>query len=177
MIQILAGVGVIQSLQTLSGEVLLALDRAGWLLRFTMLWFAASVGAFAVGLHWGILGVAACYAVATVLVEPVRTVVTSRALGISPWRFVRSLAGVARATAIMAAALLPAREALLGAGLGAGSRLALLVALGSAVYVAGCLWRAPEVTLEVRRGLRRRARARTADGAFEERPAPLRSLV
>ena len=32
-------VGLIQSLQTLDGEVLLALGRGNWLLRFTALWF------------------------------------------------------------------------------------------------------------------------------------------
>ncbi len=63
VIQILAWVGLIQSLQTLNGEVLLALDRSGWLLRFTMLWFVGSVGAFVLGVQWGVLGVATCYAV------------------------------------------------------------------------------------------------------------------
>ena len=73
MIQILAVVGIIQSLQTLNGEVLLALNRSGTLLRFTILWFVCSVGAFAVGLQWGILGVATCYAVVTIVIEPIRT--------------------------------------------------------------------------------------------------------
>ena len=55
VIQILAVVGIIQSLQTLNGEVLLALNRSGTLLRFTIFWFVCSVGAFAVGVQWGIL--------------------------------------------------------------------------------------------------------------------------
>ena len=103
VIQILAFVGLIQSLQTLSGEVLLALDRSGTLLRFTMLWFVGSVGALVLGLRWGIVGVAACYAAATLALEPLRTYLTTRALGISLWRFPASLSGVAQATAVMAA--------------------------------------------------------------------------
>ena len=59
VIQILAWAGLIQSLQTLNGEILLALGRAGTLLRFTMLWFAGTVVAFAVGVQFGVLGVAA----------------------------------------------------------------------------------------------------------------------
>jgi O-antigen/teichoic acid export membrane protein len=161
VIQILALVGLIQSLQTLSGEVLLALNRAGWLLRFTMLWFVGSVGAFALGLHWGILGVASCYAAATVLIEPVRTYITARALGISVWRFVGAFAGVAQATAVMAASLLGARAALVGAGVPTALRLGLLVVLGGAVYAACCLWRAPEVTVEVRGAIGRRRRKAT----------------
>ena len=98
VIQILAWVGLIQALQTLSGEVLLALGRAGTLLRFTALWFVATVGACALGLHWGIVGVAACTAVATTLVEPLRTYLTTRALGIPFLRFPKAFSGVAQAT-------------------------------------------------------------------------------
>jgi O-antigen/teichoic acid export membrane protein len=149
VIQILTVVGLVQSLQTLSGEVLLALNRAGWLLRFTMLWFAGNVVAFVIGLHWGMIGVATCYAVATVVIEPIRTAITSRALGISPWRFVRAFAGVAQAAAVMATGVLVGRAALIAAGAPAGLRLPLLVALGGLLYVGSCFWRAPELRAEV----------------------------
>ena len=159
VIQILAWVGLIQSVQTLSGEVLMALDRTAWLLRFSMLWFVGSVGAFVLGLQWGVLGVATCYAVATVLIEPVRTYLTTRALGISPWRFVRSLAGVVQATAIMAVAVLTARVALVAVDVPPAGRLVLLVLLGGAVYLACCVWRAPEITLEIRETIVKRRQA------------------
>jgi O-antigen/teichoic acid export membrane protein len=156
VIQILAGVGIVQSLQTLTGEVLLALNRSGTLLRFTMLWFVANMGAFALGLEWGILGVATSYAVATALVEPVRTYLTTRALGIPVSRFVGSLAGVAQATAVMAATVLVGRIALVGLGVPPAGRLVLLVTVGAVVYVGACLWRAPEVKREIGGALRRR---------------------
>ena len=76
VIQILALVGLVQSLQSLCGEVLLALGRANWLLRFTALWFVASIASFAIGVRWGVVGVAAGYAVATMVVEPLRTAET-----------------------------------------------------------------------------------------------------
>ncbi len=161
VIQILAWVGLIQSLQTLNGEVLMALNRAGTLFRFTIVWFVGSVAAFAVGIHWGVIGVATCYAAATVLIEPLRTYLTASALGISPWRFVRSLAGIAQASAAMAIALLVLRSALIALGVSPAPRLVLLVALGAAVYTASCAWRAPEITLEIRRAIAgRRAAAR-----------------
>jgi O-antigen/teichoic acid export membrane protein len=150
VIQILAVVGIIQSLQTLCGEVLLALNRAGTLLRFTMLWFAASVAAFALGVQWGILGVAACYAVATALIEPLRTYLTTRALGIPFSRFVRSLTGVAQATFVMGIVVVLTRTALVNVGLPDALRLVLLVLEGAVVYVGACLWRAPEVKREIR---------------------------
>lgn len=150
VIQILAFVGVVQSLQTLTGEVLLALNRAGTLFRFTAVWFAASVGAFAIGVEWGIVGVATAYAVATALLEPLRAYLATRALGISVWRFVRSVGGVVQATAAMAAVVMAARAALLAVGVPAAARLVLLVVLGAAAYVAACLWRAPELSREIR---------------------------
>lgn len=156
VIQILAGVGVIQSLQTLNGEVLLALNRAGTLFRFTIVSFLASVGAFALGIHWGVLGVATCFAAATALVEPLRTYLTTRALGISIWTFVRSLAGVTQATAVLAMALVGARGGLMAIGVPASARLAFLVLFGGVVFIVACLWRAPEITGEVRDALRRR---------------------
>ena len=166
VIQILAWVGLIQSLQTLSGEVLLALNRSGTLLRFTMLWFVGSVGALVLGLRWGIVGVAACYLALTLMIEPLLTYLTTRALGISFWRFPGSLSGVAQAAAIMAAIMLPARAALNSSDVPTAARLVLLVVLGAVVYVVACLWRAPEVMLEVKGALDRRP-------GRSRRPAPL----
>jgi O-antigen/teichoic acid export membrane protein len=155
VIQILIVVGLIQSVQTLSVEVLLALGRANWLFRFTLLWFVATVGAFALGVQWGVVGVAACVAAVTVLVEPFRTYLASRALGISPWRVPRALFGVAQAAALMAVVVLSLRTTLVEAGVPAGVRLALVTAVGAGVYLAACLWRASEVTGELRAALGR----------------------
>lgn len=167
VIQILTIVGLIQSLQTLSGEVLLALGRANWLFRFTIVWFVGTVAAFAVGLQWGIVGVAACLAGVTVLVEPLRTYLASRALGISPWRFVHALAGISQAAALMGVAVLGARTMLVEAGVPPFVRLIVLAALGVGVYVAGCLWRAPEVTSELRAAAGRKARKETPRNPLE----------
>jgi O-antigen/teichoic acid export membrane protein len=158
VIQILALVGLVQSLQTLCGEVLLALGRANWLFRFTALWFVATLVSVAIGLQWGVIGVAACYAIATLLVEPVRTYITARALGTSPWSFVTALAGVTQAALLMAGFLLVARSALVVLDVPAAARLVALVAAGGAVYVVACLWRAPEVVSEIRIAIGRRRR-------------------
>jgi O-antigen/teichoic acid export membrane protein len=162
VIQVLAIVGILQSLHTLNGEVLMALGKAGTLLRYTMLWTAGSLTAVVVGLKGDIVAVAVCYAVATLVMEPLRAYVTTRALGIPLWRFVRSLSGIAQATALMAGALVIARVGLVEAGAPAWLRLVLLVVLGGVVYVACCLWRAPEVTQEIKSVIGRRKR----------RPAP-----
>ena len=156
VIQILAFVGILQAIHTLNGEVLLALNRAKWLFWFTMLWFAGGLGAVALGLQWGIVGVAVLYAAFALAVEPVRALITTRALGIPLSRFVSSLAGVAQATLVMAVAVLAARESMIALGVPPAARLVLLVLLGAGVYLGSCLWRAPEVTGEIRSAIWRR---------------------
>jgi O-antigen/teichoic acid export membrane protein len=168
LIQILAVVGIFQSLHTLSAEVLLALGRAGTFLRFTLLWTAAILAAVAIGVQGDITRVAVAYAVATVLVEPVQAYLTTRALGIPFGRYVRSLSGVVQASLLMAAALLGAREALAAADLPAPVRLAVLVVLGGAVYVGASTWRSPEVTREIRGVIARRNRSFRAGEAKPE---------
>ena len=107
--------------------------------------------AFIIGLHWGITGVAAAYAISSTFVEPVLTVITARALGVSPWVPVRSIAGVVQAAVMMAAAVLATRARAGGGGRpgrARGWRLTTLV--GAIVFGAACLWREPELKREVR---------------------------
>ena len=66
----------------------MALGKAGTLLRYTMLWTAGSLAAVAIGLQGDIVDVAICYAIATLLMEPLRAWVTTRALGIPRRRVV-----------------------------------------------------------------------------------------
>ncbi len=150
VIQVLAVVGIVQSLQTLNGNILQAVDRTGLLLRYTIVFFFVNLAGFAIGLHWGVVGVAAGYAIASIVVEPGFNLITSRALGISAWRLPHSLLGVLQAVTVMAAALYGGQLLLAGTGLGPAARLLLLVALGTIVYLPVCAWRAPELLGELR---------------------------
>ena len=159
VIQILAWVGLLQSLQRLNSSVLQACDRTGTLLRYSIVVLLASVVAFVGGLHWGIVGVATGYAISSTLVEPYYAWITARVLDVPLADYARSLAGVAQATAGMAAVVLAAKVWLVSPELAAGLRLAIFVALGLGSYGLLAAWRAPELRADVR-GLRR------------ERPAP-----
>ena len=150
VIQILAWVGMLQALQSIDVDILMARDRTPTLFRYSLFFCTAHVVAFVIGLHWGIIGVAAAYAISSTFVEPVLTVITARALGVSPWVPVRSLVGVAQAAALMAAAVLATRLGLVAAGVPAGARLALTTLVGVVVFGAACLWREPELKPEVR---------------------------
>jgi O-antigen/teichoic acid export membrane protein len=151
VLQILAWVGLLQSLQTLNTNILQALDRTRTLLRFSVVFFATHLAAFAIGLQWGIVGVAAGYAVSSTIVEPVFAWVTCRVAGTTVRAFAASLAGVAAASLVMAVCVLGLRVLLVHEGVPAALRLLLLAVAGAVVYLPACAWRAPEVVTELRR--------------------------
>jgi O-antigen/teichoic acid export membrane protein len=154
VIQILAWVGLLQSLQSLNSSILQARDRTRVLLWYAFVAFAGSLVGFLGGLHWGIVGVATGYAISSSFVEPYYTTLTARALGVSPWSFVRNLSGVLQASVGMAVCVVVARI-LLPDGMADLTRLVALIAVGIAVYVPLCALRAPEVLADVRTVLRR----------------------
>lgn len=150
LIQILAVVGMIQALQSISTDILQARGRTGTVFRFTLLFSAAHITGFAIGLNWGVVGVAAAYAITSVLVEPVYVVLTARSIGVSPWRPVLAVRGVVEASLVMAAAVWALRAGLLDVGVPALPRLVLCVVGGAAVFVPVSLWRAGEAWSDVR---------------------------
>jgi O-antigen/teichoic acid export membrane protein len=157
LIQILAWVGFLQSVSRLNSSVQQACDRTDLLLRWALVIAGANLVGFIIGLNWGVVGVATAYAVTNTLLQPLNAWQTGKIVGVSLRRFFGNLAGVAQATAIMIAVILPARTLLEHEGVPAGARLAIVVLLGIVAYVAGCLWRDPALVGEVRGLARRRA--------------------
>lgn len=160
VIQILSWVGLLNSLQTLNSNVLIALDRAQTLFRYTVVFFVAHMVAFVIGLHWGILGVAACYAISTTLVEPLYVWLTARAVGVSPRVFLGALVGPGQAGVLMLAVLIPLHHVFASAGVGHVAQLGLCALIGTLVFVPACLWRTPELRAEARSLRRSRGRLR-----------------
>jgi O-antigen/teichoic acid export membrane protein len=158
VIQILAWVGLLQSLQRLNSAVLLACDRSATLLRYSVVVLAASVAAFVAGLNWGIVGVAAAYAVSSTLVEPYYAWLTARAVGVTATDYLRTLAGIGQATAGMALVVTAAKLWLLPESLPESVALFVLAAVGAATYGALAAWLAPELRGELRYLRRRQAR-------------------
>ncbi|MBN1529095.1 MAG: lipopolysaccharide biosynthesis protein [Thermoleophilaceae bacterium] len=167
VIQILAWVGIVQALQSLSVDVLMARDRARTIFRVTVLIVGCHLAAFALGLNWGIVGVSVAFAISTTLVEPWQTVLAARALGVSPLVFLRAISGVFQAAAGMCLVTLGVRMALVDAGVHEALRLVICVGVAVPVYAALCWWRAPELAGEARSLLgRRRARTATSPAAL-----------
>jgi O-antigen/teichoic acid export membrane protein len=141
VMRILCIVGLLQSLQRMNSSILEARNQTGILLRFSIVAFVASISAFIGGLHWGIVGVAAAYAIVNLFLQPYYAFVTCRTVGTTLHRFAASLSPVAQSAAAMAAAILVLRALLVHAGMSAPLRLIVLIAAGAIVYVPLVLWR------------------------------------
>lgn len=158
LIQILASVGLIQALSALNFGILQSLARTRTLFRFSVVLSVCTVGGFAIGLSWSLTGAAWAYLIVSVALYPVFLWLTTRAVGLTPWDWLRSVIGVLAAGVAMAGVVLGARELLIETDLAVVLRLTALIGLGAAVYVLLVAWWAPEVRAELR-GLRERQAA------------------
>jgi O-antigen/teichoic acid export membrane protein len=144
IIQVLAWVGILQSLQSITTDVLQARGRTSVIFRFTIFFTAAHVTAFAIGLQWGVVGVAAGYAISSTLVEPIYLWLAARELGSSPWRVLSALRGIFEAAALMGGLALLSRAGLMELDVPAFPRLALVSILGAALFLVVWRKRSPE---------------------------------
>jgi O-antigen/teichoic acid export membrane protein len=151
VIRLLAWVGLLQSLQGLNSSILQARDRTRLLRRYAVVVVVASLTAFGVGVQWGIVGVAAAYALSSTLVEPYYAWLTARSIGTTLRPFVSGIAPVVLAAVAMVVVVGLARSALVAADVAGGLLLFPLVLLGIVVYVPLVYWRSPELVDEVRR--------------------------
>ncbi len=62
--QVLAPVGLVQSVQTTVGQIYMAKGRTDWSFRWSLVYSCILVGSFLVGIHFGIIGVAVAYCIA-----------------------------------------------------------------------------------------------------------------
>ena len=130
---ILAPVGALQSVGTMSGTILLAVGRTDVLLRWGA--FASFVVTVAclVGLQWGIVGVAAGYAVAIAALEYPKCRIVFALVGLSIGDLVRVLGRPLFCSLGMVLGVLATRRLALGGG-SAAWRLTAMVAVGALVY-------------------------------------------
>ena len=155
VLQWLCLAGVAHSFQTLDWSVIQAVGLPGRVLRFMTFSAVITVVAFVLGLHWGIVGVAALFAVSRTIAMVVFTWLTCRTIAMPVREFVRSAGWVGALSLPMAVAVYIARVALVHGGVPAGPRLAVLVLLGIGVYLGTVAWRAPELVAEIRALFRR----------------------
>jgi PST family polysaccharide transporter len=91
LIQILAFVGLIQSIGTTVGSIYQAKDRTDLLLKWGLLSSALTVLSFAIGLNWGTIGVASAYAVVSVALAVPGVLIPFRLIGLELFEFTSRL--------------------------------------------------------------------------------------
>jgi O-antigen/teichoic acid export membrane protein len=165
VVRILATVGLVQALVAFNYGILQSLARTRLLFRFTLVLSAATVGAFAAGIPFGLEGVAWAYLIVTAVLQPVNVWITAREVGMTLRDWMRGVSGVVQAGVVMLAAVAGGQLLLAGLDLPDVVHLGCLVLVGAAVYLPLVRWRAPEVLDEIY-SLRSRNTASTVNTAI-----------
>lgn len=150
VVQLLAISGVAHSLVTLNWTVLQATGRVGLEFRLDLLVTVGIVGAFAIGVHWGAVGVAASYAIVKWPVVLIDTWVTTRAMGFSLLEALSRGGSTLPLALLAAAAAYGVRSGLVSAGTPAAVRLLLAGGVGALLYLVLLRVRAPDLLDEAR---------------------------
>lgn len=91
-LQLLAAMTMQYLITCIVSSVVLAVGRAGWELRWSVATLVVSLVAFAVGLNWGITGVAAASLIVGLAQAPVRFLIVRRIVPVSAAAYARALA-------------------------------------------------------------------------------------
>lgn len=100
----LAATGIFDSLTTIGGSVFMGLGRADMTFRWSWIPMVVTLPAFFAGLPWGVVGVAAAYSLATMVLVPFRIMDMGKVTGFTLVDWLRALWPPTAATAIAAAA-------------------------------------------------------------------------
>ena len=146
LLAVFGPLGAVQSVFTTTGLIYNTTGRTDIQFRWTMLTSVVYVLSFVLGLRWGILGVASCYAVAWTLLMVPSFMIPFRLVKLSGTEFFRTLWPTTAYSLVMALVAGGWRVALWRAGMhNAMFEFASTVALGGATYFALLYWRKPPV--------------------------------
>jgi O-antigen/teichoic acid export membrane protein len=133
-LQLLAAMTIQYLIFSISGAVVLAVGRADWEFRWSIFTMIVALIAFAIGLNWGITGVAAAYLIMGLSLSPIRFIIIRRIIPISAWSYLRSLTPALVSTAALCGVWVLVTAGLRGTTSGLPS-----VACGSAAGLAAYL--------------------------------------
>lgn len=131
--RILGLVAAVDSVLLFTPTAMYALGRSDLQVRLTTLYAILNAAGFLIGVQWGITGVAAAYAVQTVLTAPVGLGVLSSLIEFRAGRYLRRLWRPALGSAVMLGAVVAGRAAL---DVSSAAELAFSIILGAVIYGA-----------------------------------------
>lgn len=138
LVMILAPVGMLQSIVTTVGAIYLAKGRTDYMLRWGIVTGILAMVAFAIGLPWGVRGVAVAYALATAICLIPNCVIPFRLIQLRIGELRSALLRPFICSAAMFMALV-GLQVLLPLHLSSGSILGILVLVGLSFYLC-CTW-------------------------------------
>ena len=138
VMQVLAPIGMQQSVSLLFTTALKAAGQPGRVLALTSMNALANLIGFAVAVHWGIVAVAAAYTIRGYLLWPVTWWVVHRLLDLSFLRYAQALAPAMAGTVVLAG-VLSLTQLWMPAAAGAPSILLVSALIGAVSYgLVGC---------------------------------------
>jgi len=137
LVQVLASVGLIQSIGTTVGWIYMSQGRTDTMLKWSSFALVVISSSFAIGLLWKVEGVAVSYVVAsTILIYP-SFAIPFRFIDLKFTTFIRNLGRITACTAIMAASALASGK-LLELKVGGGDTVRLFTMLATGIAIYGC---------------------------------------
>lgn len=153
VLQILCLVGAIQSLGTTVGTIYLSQGRADLQMKYAIIFAPIVIGAFFIGVHWGIEGVAAAYAIATLCIWIWSHKIANGLINLQLAPFLRELLPAARASALMCGVLVclfAVQVYVLGGSFAAHFQLMVMIPVGTVTYVCAIARLNPNSLRELR---------------------------
>lgn len=139
LVQILAPLGALQSLVATPGQIFLATGNAALRLWWSVIYTSVILTSYFVGVRWGIVGLAAAYAIVMVPITVVAFWLALRLVDLGLGALGRALARVSGATGVMGLAVLAVEQPMLAAGFDDRLILAVCIPLGVLAYGAAVL--------------------------------------
>lgn len=144
VMQLLALSGIPQSIFNISGIVIVAMGKPTWILAIMFLSTMVNVIGFLIAVQWGIVAVAASFAIRAYLLSPVQIGVIYKLLHFKLATYFYQFVAPLAASLLMAIAIFGAKS-FLGNLLNSPALLASCITIGSAVYTAAILLIAPQL--------------------------------
>src|SRR6266851_343308 len=134
LVQILAPVGLLQSIGATPGQLFLARGRAALRFWWSVIYTTIFVAAFFAGIPWGILGMASAYAIVTIPINIAGFWLALRLVNLDLADLWRTLRRTTAATAGMGAGVAVLRLALEASGVRGVVVLSICIPVGMLIY-------------------------------------------
>jgi PST family polysaccharide transporter len=164
ILQILCIAGLFQSIGTTTGWIYQSQGRTDWLFRWGLAAGLLTIASFAIGIVWGLVGIAVAYTARTLILVYFNYTIPGKLIGLTFRDVARQVRGVLAAALTMGLIVWLAQRQLPG-GWSPGARLLVGTSVGVASYVALVRLMAPPPYGDLVDLVRRRGTSANALGA------------